>query len=177
MENVYRDIIMIGCAAEKGTGILASKYEHDKGVRIPDAIISRAKELYQPESLRLCENILSQMNLKYYKAAEGGIYKALWDMAQKEGVGVRIYLEDIYIRQETVELCEYYDINPYMLNGEGSFLIISECPTVIVKKLNDAGIHAQIIGYTCSGNDRIIINGDERRYIESRIKEELEGIV
>jgi len=95
------------------------------GDRIPGTIISRAKRIYRDETCRICERIIMEMHLTHYKVSEGGIYKALWDMAQAENVGVRVYLEDIYIRQETVELCEHYDINPYMLNGEGSFLIIS----------------------------------------------------
>ncbi len=133
--------------------------------------------MYRPQRQSDLEDILTKMNLVYYGVSKGGIYKALWDMAQSEGVGLRIYRQDISIRQETVELCEHYDLNPYMLNGEGSFLIITECPSSVVKELNNLGIHARIIGYTCSGKDRIIINGDERRYIESRIKDELEGIV
>ena len=177
MENVYKDIMMTGCVAEKGTSILASKYEHDKGVRIPDTIISKAKRIYRDETCRISERIVTEMHLTHYKVSEGGIYKALWDMAQKESVGVRVYLGDIYIKQETVELCEYYDINPYMLNGEGSFLIVSENSAMIKERFNDAGIHAQVIGFTCPDNDRIIINGDERRYIESHIKDELEGLL
>lgn len=177
MENIYRDIIMTGCVAEKGTGILASKYEHDGGDRIPGTVISRAKRIYRDETCHICERIIMEMHLTHYKVSEGGIYKALWDMAQAENVGVRVYLEDIYIRQETVELCEHYDINPYMLNGEGSFLIISGNSAMLKERFNDAGIHAQVIGYTCPDNDRIIINGDERRYIESHIKDELEVLL
>ena len=44
MENMYRDIIMTGCVAEKGTDILASKYEHDGETVFPVRLSAEQRE-------------------------------------------------------------------------------------------------------------------------------------
>ena len=45
--------------------------------------------------------------------SKGGIYKALWDIGEKCGTGLTVELKSIPIKQETVEICEVFDINPY----------------------------------------------------------------
>ena len=38
----------------------------------------------------------------------GGIFGALWELAEASGVGLEIELKKIPIRQETVEICEFF---------------------------------------------------------------------
>lgn len=58
-----------------------------------------------------------------HDVTEGGIFGALWEMAEASGVGLDIDLKKIPIRQETIEICEVYDINPYLLISSGAMLI------------------------------------------------------
>lgn len=39
---------------------------------------------------------------------EGGIFGALWEMAEASGVGLEIDLKKIPVRQETIEICEFF---------------------------------------------------------------------
>ena len=57
---------------------------------------------------------------------EGGIYGALWEVAQASGVGLEVSIEDIPVRQHTIELCEFFDLNPYQLISSGSMLIVTD---------------------------------------------------
>ena len=43
-----------------------------------------------------------------HDVTEGGIFGALWEMAEASGVGLEIDLKKIPIRQETVEVCEVF---------------------------------------------------------------------
>ena len=43
-----------------------------------------------------------------HDVTEGGIFGALWEMAEASGVGLEIDLKKIPIRQETVEVCEFF---------------------------------------------------------------------
>ena len=48
-------------------------------------------------------------------AGEGGILAALYLLAKERKCGLRIALRSIPVRQDTIELCELYGLNPYRL--------------------------------------------------------------
>lgn len=43
----------------------------------------------------------------------------------------------------------------------------------LVKKLEQQGIAAEVIGKTTQGNDRILVNEEERRFLEPAREDEL----
>ena len=47
----------------------------------------------------------------------GGILAALWDLTEASGTGMKVDMAEFSIRQETVELCEFYRLNPYLLTS------------------------------------------------------------
>lgn len=49
-------------------------------------------------------------------------------------------LKKIPIRQETVEICEYFDVNPYGLISSGMMLMASADGNALVLALQEAGI-------------------------------------
>ena len=55
-----------------------------------------------------------------HDVTEGGVFGALWEMAEASGVGLEIDLKKIPIRQETIEICEFFNLNPYQLISSGS---------------------------------------------------------
>ena len=91
--------------------------------------------------------------------------------------GLEVDLQKIKLKQETVEICEFYDLNPYMLISSGSILIITDQANILVDKLHDAGIVAAAIGYITWSNKRIIKNGKERRFLEPPRKDELYKVI
>ncbi|MCD7982278.1 MAG: AIR synthase family protein [Clostridiales bacterium] len=105
--------------------------------------------------------------------SEGGIFGALWEFAESAGVGLEIDLKKIPIRQETVEICNFFDINPYQLVAGGSLLIAARDGNSLVRCLEAKGIHAAVIGKAVSGNDRVILNAGERRFLERPGQDEI----
>ena len=105
--------------------------------------------------------------------SEGGIFGALWELGQCSGVGLEIDLKKIPIRQETVEICEFFDLNPYKLLSGGSLLLVAEDGNAVVQAIEKSGGKAVIIGRTTAGNDRVILNGEERRFLETTQTDEL----
>lgn len=168
-----KDIIMTGWAGLNGSAILADKYYDSLTSKLPKSVIDRVKILAGDCDIKMAERTADTFGARYFRVSEGGIYKALRDIPMDINEGMEVYLSQISIRQETIEICEYFDLNPYMLNSEGSLLIISEKGNMLVRKLNKSGVKAGIIGYTCKGNGRVVINGDIKSYIQSRIKDEL----
>lgn len=67
-------------------------------------------------------------------------------MGSGSNVGLDIDLKKIPIRQETVEVCELLGLNPYILMSSGSMMIATDDGYGLVRKLNQAGIEASVIG-------------------------------
>ena len=101
-----------------------------------------------------------------YFTENGGILSGLWKMAEASGVGMDVDLRRIPIRQETIEVCERLDVDPYKLEAKGSVLIGTAQGDALVRELEAHGIHAAVIGYADSGNDRLLHSGEITRYLE-----------
>ena len=87
-------------------------------------------------------------------------------MANGAGVGLEIDLKKLPVRQETIELCEFFDLNPYELSSGGCLLMTAEDGNGLVDALKKEGIPAVVVGKTTDGNDRVLFNEEERRFLE-----------
>lgn len=108
----------------------------------------------------------SSGDIAMHDASHGGIYTAMWEMAEAAGAGLDIELERIPIRQQTVEICDYLDLNPYELLAGGSLLIATKDSQKVIDELGRAGVDAVAVGRFTEGSDRIIRNGEETRFLE-----------
>ena len=112
-----------------------------------------------------------------HDVSSGGIYASLWEMSEKAGCGLEVDLRKIPVRQETIEICEFFELNPYQLMSGGALLIATGDGKGLVKKLEDEGIPATVIGALKEGNDKIIVNGDEKRFLESPQADEIHKVL
>lgn len=109
-----------------------------------------------------------------YPCSSGGIFAALWKMAEASSVGLSIDLRKIPIRQETIEIFERYDLNPYKILSQGAILIGISGGEALVQELSEKGIPAAVIGTANDGNDRLLRSGENVRFLERPAKDELE---
>lgn len=107
---------------------------------------------------------------------EGGILTAIWNLSGAYGLGVEFALRDIPLRQETIEICERLDLNPYRLYGAGSWLLAAPNGGQVVKKLEAMDIPAAVIGRVTGGNARAVIHGDTVAYLERPRRDELKNL-
>ena len=105
--------------------------------------------------------------------SSGGIWAALWDMAEYSSVGFMVDFKAIPVRQEIIEICEIFDINPYELESVGSIIMTSNYGNKVVEQLIKCGIPAAVIGKITEGNQKIIRNQDEIRYLDSPKPDEI----
>lgn len=173
-----QDIIMTKWAGLEGTAIIATEKEAELKAHYNPEFIDKAKALKQYMSVVLESKIAHEHGIVLmHDATEGGIFGALWELAANARKGVEIVLENIPIKQETVEICEYYDLNPYKLISSGSMLIIADDGPSLIQKLNENGVFATIIGKVVEGNDRIVIQEDTRRSLEPAKTDELYKVI
>ncbi|MCI5648044.1 MAG: AIR synthase-related protein [Fusicatenibacter sp.] len=105
--------------------------------------------------------------------SEGGIFGALWEMAEGAGKGLDVSLRRIPVRQETIEICEYFGLNPYQILSTGSLLIGINDGVELVRQLSEQGIEAAVIGKVTDKKERILRNGEEIRYLDKPQTDEL----
>ena len=99
-------------------------------------------------------------------AGEGGILTAIWNLSGAYETGVEFSLRQIPLRQETVEVCERLELNPYRLYSEGCYLLAADNGGQLVEKLAGEGIFAQVIGRVKDGIAREMIVQDGRGFLE-----------
>lgn len=103
----------------------------------------------------------------------GGILATLWEMGEACGVGLEVDLKSMAIRQETVEVCEFCRLNPYQLTSAGSVLIFTENGEELVDNYREMGVQAALLGKTTDGKERVILGGEEKRFIDKPAADEL----
>ena len=72
-----------------------------------------------------------------------------------------------------LEVCEVLDLNPYYLESAGALLLAAKDGYALCSRLKLTGVPAAVIGHTENGNDRILYNQGNRRFLDRPQKEEL----
>lgn len=168
------DIVVSKWVGIEGTMIFSKEKEAELKEHFPADFVDTAIGFDRylsvvPEAAVATQSSVAAM----HDVTEGGLFGALWEMAEASGVGLEIDLKKIPIRQETVEICEYFDVNPYGLISSGMMLMASADGNALVLALQEAGIPATVIGKATEGNDRVIIRDEERRFLEPPKTDEL----
>lgn len=180
------DIVMTGFAGLNGSVFLA--YEKQKALsrRYPVSFLEEAKRQERflrqiPEAAPAgksdgCSTYsFSEKGITgMYLLSKGGVFAGLWDMGKLAGVGLKVYGKNIPIKQETIEICNFFDVNPYQMNSEGSALLLSENGYRLKEQLFGRGIFSEVIGFTTKNNDRVVINGEEQRFLQKHYEEALD---
>ena len=176
--KVGDDIIVTKWIGLEGTSIIAKEKEQELLNRYPAQLVEEAKNFDKylsvlPEAASAVKSGVSAM----HDVTEGGIFGALWEMAEASGVGLEIDLKKIPVKQETIEVCEFFGINPYELISSGSMLMAAPDGNTLVRELENQGIHAVVVGKAVAGNDRVLMNDDETRFLEPPKTDELYKVV
>ena len=166
-EKAEKDVVMTKWMGLEGTSLIASARMQELAARYPLGLVEQAADFDRflsviPEAATAVQSGVSAMQA----VREGGVFGGLWQLAKANGVGLVIDLKQIPVKQETIEVCEFYDVNPYELLSGGSMLMITQGGTRLVSLLAEQGISAAVIGRTTDNNDRILVNDEEKRFLE-----------
>ncbi len=165
-------IVMIGYTGLMGTDIIAREKFDELATRYSASYIKGAffdKEAYGIlNHVAQIKNIAegSDIELLYmHDVSHGGVYGALWQLGARLNHGIRINHLQIPIKQETVEICEFYDINPYMLEGTGALLVVTNKGEELVSELTSKNINASVVGTVTEDKERVVILSEEKRFL------------
>lgn len=169
-----QDIVLTKWVALEGTALLARIHRQRLLERYPAHLVETAEGFDRylsviPEAASAVKSGILAM----HDASEGGILAALWELAESSGVGLSIDLRKIPIRQETVEICEFCGVNPYMLASSGCLVLAADHGEALADRLAAERIPAAVIGRATAGRDRLLYNGDEKRYLDKPAQDEI----
>ena len=170
-------IVMTKWAGMEAGCILAGEKEELRDV-FPETILMRLRKLGEYLSVRPEAQICAREGADcLVDLSEGGIYAALWRLSVKTRRGLRVDMASIPLLQETIELANYYDIDPYKMRSAGSLLAVTADADALVEALEGSGIPAVKIGELTEDHDKTLINDDEVRYLDLPQTDELHRIL
>ena len=167
MAKAGQDLILSKWIGLEGTAILAKSYREKLLERYPAFLVDEAAGFEKHLSITEEASIAAKCGaMAMHDLSMGGVFGALWELAEGANLGLEVDFKRIPIRQETVEVCEVCGVNPYEMKSGGSLLVTADDGEAIVQALAVAGIPAVVIGKLTEGQDRIIRNEDEVRFLD-----------
>ena len=169
-----QEVVMTKWIGLEGTSIIANAREDELKTKYTSEVIDKAKSFIEMISIKREAEIAKRFKISsMHDVTEGGIFGALWEIASAANLGIEADLNKIPVKAETIEICEYFDLNPYLLISSGSLIIVTEEANRLVEALEKEGIKASVIARLTEGNERVVFNEDEKRYLEPPKTDEL----
>ena len=174
MESGQGYVLITKWAALEATVRLASERRKELLTRLPADLIDRAAGYERYLSVQSEQDIADRLGARMtLLLSQGGVMKGLWDIAEICGSGIAADGRSIPIKQETVEICEFFDINPYKSVSGGSLLIVTDRPVEMQEALRAEGIHSALIGHLTEGKERIIHMDETDSVLVPRVRDEV----
>lgn len=102
------DVIVTGYVGLEGTAILANEKRAELETRFSKAFIDKSAAYIDHISTAMeAASAIGAGVAAIHDASQGGIFGALWDMAEASGIGLDIDLKKLPIRQDTIEISEF----------------------------------------------------------------------
>ncbi|SEQ31536.1 Hydrogenase maturation factor [Lachnospiraceae bacterium RM5] len=161
------DIVLTGKIALSGTYLIVKeKY---------DELRKRYSKSYLDEVLEV-ENVLDvsiemkeafDRNVRiFHDVSKGGIYAALSRISKALNKGVICDLDKIPMMQQSVEVTEFFSLNPYKLLSDGAMLMVTKDGNDLCRAINEKNREAIVIGKIKNDNEKVFIKNGEKHYIE-----------
>ncbi|MBP5248693.1 MAG: hypothetical protein J6Z46_01675, partial [Lachnospiraceae bacterium] len=160
--NRDKVILMIGNTGTAGAAMIAGSRRESLVTRLPEGFVDKAAAMFDDA---LCAekalNAAKELggHVLMHDVEDGGLFGAVWELCERENIGCELEIRCIPIKQGTIEVCEFFDINPYILRGDGAMIMIAE-------DTPEARAAGQVIGRVISGKERVVVLGSERRFLE-----------
>lgn len=166
-----REIVVTGPVGLEGTYILVCEQFKALRERFPMSILTRMRNVSgELRVLKAAEEAVQAQRScgmpVMVSLGEGGFFAGLWELSKKTGCGLEADLQAVPILQETIEITDYFGMNPYAMRSGGSLLIAAEDADQVIRHLEEMGHLAVKIGKLTGKKDKIIRNGEDVRFLD-----------
>lgn len=170
-----QDLVAAGFAGLAGTRLIAEKKRQELTGRFAAGYLDQLAVLER--NLRGLKDWELFGAAECESAGEGGILAAVWNLSGAYRLGVEFSLRKIPIKQETIEICEFFGLNPYRIYSGGCWLLASKNGGRTVEELAGQGVHGAVIGRITKGISRIITDVGQGRFLNRPQPDELEKVI
>lgn len=170
------DVIVTKTIGLEGTYILINDYEE------------RVRKILSEEEIKLGKSLINKISVlgegkiggelgvnSMHDITEGGLLGGLFEMAMASNKGFIIYNDKIPILDVTRKVCEEFKIDPLKLISSGSMLITTSDGNKLIRKFNEHGIEASIIG-KITEKGAILVDRNKEIIVEAPKRDELFNI-
>lgn len=108
--------------------------------------------------------------------ARGGLLTALWKICDRNKCGLRYTLSKVPILQGTIEISNYFDLNPYRLLTDNSEILLVD-DSIEDDDINNNAAYGSLIGHTTKDKKRVRIDNDIESFLTKDYKDEIDRII
>lgn len=168
-----QDLVIAGAIGKIGVQTTVRERKEELSGRFTEDFIREA--LAQTElQQNLTPELLSLLGATEWEyVEEGGILAALWNISGAYEQGIHVELLKIPVKQELIEICEVFDLNPYRLRSGGCYVAVADHGWDMVKKLEELGIESAVAGKVEKGIARKIETAGGIGFLERPQPDEL----
>ncbi len=164
-QTVTGSILLTDSIAMEALSILLSERAGEIKTTFPAFFVQEAVDCVENRHRTELPVWIQNEAMRIQPLGEGGILNGLWYLCEELKSGCEIRLKQIPVRQECIEICERFDINPLYADSAGAYLIASDHGHELLWMLKKAGIEASLIGVLTDGAARIILSGEQDEHI------------
>ena len=144
-----------------------SKHFNNEYLKMLIKSINETLEDGENPSLYLLDKIID-----IEQVSKGGILSSLWKICDRNKWGLTFSLGDIPILQGTIEISNYFNINPYRLLSNNVFIIVSN------ENFDNEGIdNIYKFGEINTTKKRVRIDGESEAFLTKNYKDEIDYII
>ncbi|MCR4691646.1 MAG: hypothetical protein K5739_09910 [Lachnospiraceae bacterium] len=181
LKNSRPGLVMTGYPAAQAAAFLAKENSKQLLTVFPPFLVEEAGNPFSASPEMIWEALEETVSLQdenvpplLFPLGEYGIFGTLWDVGETLFCGLSVYLEKIAMKQSIVEICNFFDINPYQLPSEGCYLLVCSDPFRAAELLGQADIPACVIGQITPPPGRVVLNRGETRHLNIPRPEDLQ---
>ena len=182
-------VVILGDAGEYGAAMITDKKREEMTSRFSDSYMEQIVAGYNRDKdimnticiAELAKELVQAGAIYIHDVTFGGIYRTLLETSEYSGLGIQVRHEDIPIKQSTIEVCEFWNLNPYKLLGIGGIVAVfrGEEGEIIEKinnlKLTESGksdISIRVAGELTGSKERLILSERNKTHRSITLYEE-----
>lgn len=172
-----QDLVIAGAIAKEGARAVLERKKEVLESRFCAAFLRKLERDLEEKLNLSSETLLSLGATEWEDVKEGGILAALWNLSGAYAQGISFSLLKIPVRQEIIEVCELFDLNPYRLWSGECLLIVADHGGDLVNSLAALGIRAAVIGKVEPGISRKMTGAGGTGFLERPQPDEIEKMI
>lgn len=165
-ENMY--ICVSGLAGNIGTKIIIEEKYNELVLHYSHIYINR---IIKETDTSLKQKFEINDVIDIQEVNRGGVLSAIWNICERNNIGIDFYIKKIPINYGTIEIANYFDFTPYRLLSENCFVYITKYQNV--KK----NIYTNVIGQIKNQRKRVAINEDYETFLTKQSRDEIDLII